>query len=155
MSPYALDTGIQKLITTAVNNATIPVRKTQFLPSYDMLETPNGFIYWDLSELTPYHSSEGLAEANGDDTCTFTLDVACAAHDNAARKSLVTAVLSGLQPVSTGRRIQLTSYTVANTGCFINYLRLVAQNEVSVLKSGQSNPDLTLLVLSFSGKATC
>jgi hypothetical protein len=32
---------------------------------------------------------------------------------------------------------------------------LNSQEEVSSLKTGQSNPDLTMLVLSFSGKATC
>ncbi len=155
MSPYALDIGIKKLITTAINNTNIPVHKSQFVPSYDLKETPSGFVFFDLSELTPYHSSEGLAGTDGRDVCTFTLDVACASHDNTLRKALVTSVLSVLQPISSGRRTQLTSYTVPATGVFINYLRLDSQNETSVLKAGQSNPDLTLLVLSFSGKATC
>lgn len=155
MSPYALDTGIQKLIVTGINNTTIPVRKSQFMPSYDLKETPSGFVFWDLSELAPYHCSEGLAGLDARDVCTFTLDVACAAHDNTLRKTLVTSVLSVLQPISSGRRTQLTSYTVPATNVFVNYLRLESQNETSVLKAGQSNPDLTLLVLSFSGKATC
>jgi hypothetical protein len=38
---------------------------------------------------------------------------------------------------------------------YINYLRFDSQDETYVLKTGQSNPDLTMIVLSFSGKATC
>lgn len=155
MSPYPLDKGIQKLIVTAINDTTIPVRKAQFVPSFDMQETPSGFVFWDLSDLVPYHCSEGLAEDSTGDNCTFTLDVACASHDDTQRRALVTSVLSVLQPISSGRRTQLTSYAVTGTGVFINYLRLDSQNETSVLKTGQSNPDLTMLVLSFSGKATC
>lgn len=154
-SPYPLDVGLQALIVAAVADTTIPVAKSAFLPSYDMKVTPSGFIFWDASELTPYHSSEGHAEANGLEVCNFTLDVACAAHSNTQRKALVTSVLSLLQPIVAGRRTQLTSYDITGTDVFINFLRLDSQNETSVLKTGQSNPDLTLLVLSFSGKATC
>lgn len=154
-SPYPLDIGLQALLVAAIDDTTIPVAKSSFLPPYDLKDTPNGFVFWDCSDITPYHSSEGLTEANGLEVCNFTLDVACAAHSNTQRKSLVTSVLSLLQPIVAGRRTQLTSYDVADTDVFINFLRLDSQNETSVLKTGQSNPDLTLLVLSFSGKATC
>lgn len=154
MIPYPLDIGIQKLITSTVST-TIPVSKSSFVPSYDMKETPNGFIFWDLSDLEPYHSSEGQSEADGVECVNFTLDVACVAHSNIQRKALVTSVLTTMQPVSAGRRIQLTSHTVTGTDVFINYLRLTMQTETSTMKTGQSNPDLTMIVLSFSGKATC
>lgn len=154
MSPYALDVGIQKLISVAVG-ASIPCSKSSFLPSYDLQSAPNGYVFYDISEITPFHSSEGLAEADDSEKCSFTLDVACVAHDNTQRKALVTSVLSALQPIVSGRRTQLTSYDVAGTGTFINYLRLTSQEETSAMKTGQSNPDLTMLVLSFSGKATC
>jgi hypothetical protein len=49
----------------------------------------------------------------------------------------------------------LTSYVVPGTEVFIQYLRITATNETGILKTGQSNPDITMLVLSFSGKATC
>ena len=153
-SPYPIDDGIKALLASAAP-AGVPIAKADFVPALDLKTTPKGFIYFDISDCTPYHSSEGHAEANGLEICNFSLDVACVAHDNTQRKSLATAVLSVLQPVVSGRRTQLTSYTVASTGVFINYIRLVSQDEISSLKTGQSNPDLTMLVLSFSCKATC
>ena len=154
MIPYSLDTGIQKLITGAVAS-TIPVSKSSFVPSYDMKDTPSGFIFWDLSDLMASHSSEGHSEANGLECVNFTLDVACVSHSNTQRKALVTSVMNVTQPIVAGRRVQLTSHSVTGTGVFINYLRCDSQNETSVMKTGQSNPDLTMIVLSFSGKATC
>lgn len=154
MSPYALDVGIQALISTAVGSS-IPCSKSSFLPSHDLKSAPNGYVFYDISEILPFHSSEGLAEANDSEKCSFTLDVACVAHSNDDRKALVTSVLSALQPIVAGRRTQLTSYLVTGTTVFVNYLRFDSQDETSVLKTGQSNPDLTMIVLSFSGKATC
>lgn len=153
MSPYPLDDGIQKLISTAAPG--IHVSKAEFIPALDLKSTPNGYIYYDISECTPYHSSEGLAKPGDGETFSFMLDVACVAHSNAQRKSLATLALSALQPVVLGRRTQLTSYTVPGTGVFIHFLRLLSQEELGSLKTGQSNPDLSVIVLSFSGKATC
>lgn len=154
MSPYALDVGLQSLISTAVG-ATVPCSKSAFLPPVDLKDAPNGYVFWDASELTPFHSSEGLATADESEKCSFTLDVACVAHSNTQRKALVTSVMAYLQPIVAGRRTQLTSYSITGTGVYINYLRFDSQDETSVLKTGQSNPDLTMIVLSFSGKATC
>jgi hypothetical protein len=151
-SPYPIDEGIQKLIATSV--AGVPVSKSSFLPSFDLKSAPNGYVYYDISECTPYHSSEGVAEAGDLETYSFMLDVACVAHSNTQRKLLVTSVLSALQPIVSGRRTQLTAYEIEGTNVFINFLRLLSQEEVTSLKTGQSNPDLTMLVLSFSGKAT-
>lgn len=154
MSPYTLDVGLQSLISGAVG-ATIPCSKSSFLPSHDLKTAPDGYVFYDISEITPFHSSEGLAEANDSEKCSFTLDVACVAHSNTQRKALVTSVLAVLQPIVAGRRTQLTSYSVTGTNVYINYLRFDSQDETYVLKTGQSNPDLTMIVLSFSGKATC
>jgi len=151
-SPYPIDDGIQKLIATATSG--IPVFKSAFFPALDLKSTPDGYIYYDISECSPYHSSEGVAEAGDSETYSFMLDVACVAHSNTQRKVLVTSVLSALQPIVSGRRTQLTAYEIDNTNVFINFLRLLSQEEVTSLKTGQSNPDLTMLVLSFSGKAT-
>jgi hypothetical protein len=152
MSPYPLDTGIQTLLSGAMG--TIPVYKSDFVPSYDLKDTPDGYVFWSLGDLTPYHCSEGVSGPDGRDTANFELDIVCVAHSNTQRKDLVTSVLAVTQPVVSGRRTQLTAYQVSSD-VFINYLRLDSQNETSVLKQGQSTPDLTLLVLSFSGKATC
>lgn len=154
MSPYALDIGLQSLISTAVG-ATVPCSKSAFMPSVDLKDAPNGYVFYDISEITPFHCSEGLAAANDSEKCSFSLDVACVAHSNTQRKALVTSVLAALQPIVAGRRTQLTSYSITGTDAYINYLRFVSQDETSVLKTGQSNPDLTMIVLSFSGKATC
>lgn len=153
-SPYPIDDGIQKLLTTALGSS-VTVSKIDFLPALDLKATSAGYVYFDISECTPLHSSEGMAEANDAEVMEFSLDVACVAHSNTQRKALVTSVLAVLQPIVAGRRTQLTSYTVTGTSVFINFLRLDSQEEVSSLKTGQSNPDLTMLVLSFSGKATC
>lgn len=152
--PSDLDTAIQTLITSGTGTS-IPVAKSSFVPSFDMKETPNGYVFWDLSDIEPYHSSEGFSEANGHEVCNFTLDVACVAYSNSQRKSIVTSVLSVLQPIVSGRRTQLTSYDVGTTGVFMNYLRLDSMNETTTIKTGQSNPDMSMLVLSFTGKATC
>jgi hypothetical protein len=151
-SPYIIDEGIQKLIADSIPG--IPVAKSAFLPAFDLKSTPDGYVFYDISECTPYHSSEGVAEAGDLETYSFMLDVACVAHSNTQRKLLVTSVLSALQPIVAGRRTQLTAYEVGTTNVFINFLRLLSQEEVTSLKTGQSNPDLTMLVLSFSGKAT-
>lgn len=150
--PFPLDIGIQSLISGAT---TVPVYKSAFVPSLDLKATPNGYVFYDIDDCTPYHSSVGMAGLDGREMCNFSLDVACIAHDNTQRKALVTAILAVCQPISSGRRTQLTAYTIGTTGVFVNYLRLDSQNETSVLKTGQSNPDLTLIVLSFTGKATC
>jgi hypothetical protein len=154
MSPYTLDVGLQSLISGAVGS-TSPCSKSSFLPSPDLKTAPDGYVFYDISEITPFHSSEGLAEADDSEKCSFTLDVACVAHSNTQRKALVTSVLAVLQPIVAGRRTQLTSYSVTGTSVYINYLRFDSQDETYVLKTGQSNPDLTMIVLSFSGKATC
>jgi hypothetical protein len=150
-----LDIGIQKLLTIAVNNSTIPVSKSQFVPSYDMRSTPNGFVYFDTSAVSLAHSSEGMQENGSKEVGTFTLDIGCVAHDVVKRKTLMESVVNTLQPVVAGVRTQLTSYLVPTTTVFINYLRLMDKNETAVLKEGQSNPDQTVLILIFSGKATC
>jgi hypothetical protein len=151
-SPYPLDVGMQTLIGGSVN---VPVYKSAFVPSLDLKATPNGYVFFDIDEISGYHSSEGMAGTDGREIANFRLDIACAAHSNTQRKALVTSVLAVLQPIVSGRRTQLTSYLIGATGVFVNYLRLESQTETSVVKTGQSTPDLTLIVLSFSGKATC
>jgi len=151
-SPYSIDTALQTLISGTV---AVPVYKSAFVPSLDINTTPNGYVFFDIDEMFGYHSSEGMAGEDGLEIANFRLDIACAAHSNAQRKALVTSVLSVLQPVVSGMRTQLTSYLIGTTGVFINYLRLESQTETSVVKTGQSTPDISLIVLSFSGKATC
>ena len=154
--PYPLDTGVQALIQSAFTPAeSIPVYKSFFLPSDDLRKTPNGYVFWDASDLTPALCSEGFAEPGGNESVSFSLDVACVAHDNTKRKALAESVLDVLQPTVSGRRTFLTSYAVPSTGVFIQYLRLEGTEETGNYKVGHSNPDVTLLVLSFSGKATC
>lgn len=151
-APYNLDIGLQKLIS---GSTSVPVYKSQFLPSEDLKATPNGYVFWDAPDIEPLVSSEGFASPSGNESITFSLDVACVAYDNAKRKALATSVLNVLQPTVSGRRTFLTSYNVAGTGVFIQYLRMTATNESGILKTGQANPDLMMLVLSFTGKATC
>lgn len=155
-APYDLDIGIQALIKSAFSvSADIPVYKSFFLPSDDLKKTPNGYVFWDIADISPLLSSEGFAEAGGNESIGFSLDVACVAHDNTQRKALAASVLDVLQPTVSGRRTFLTSYTVPATSVFIQYLRLEGTEETGNYKVGQSNPDVSLLVLSFSGKATC
>lgn len=151
-APYDLDIGLQKLIAGSVS---VPVYKAQFLPSEDLKATPNGYVFWDAPDIIPLLSSEGFAEPSGNESVTFELDIACVAYDNVKRKALAASVLNVLQPTVSGRRTFLTSYAVPGTEVFIQYLRMTATNETGILKTGQSNPDITMLVLSFSGKATC
>tara|TARA_R110000868_G_scaffold102246_2_gene281594 strand:+ start:5933 stop:6397 length:465 start_codon:yes stop_codon:yes gene_type:complete len=152
-SPYPLDIGIQALLVVAMG-ADIPVYKSDFVPSVDLKSTPNGYVFFSIGDIIPNHCSEGLAGPDTGETIGFELDVICIAHDNVQRKSLVTSVLAVLQPLVSGRRTQLTSYRINGTS-YINYLRLESQRENSMLKEGQSTPDLTMLALTFSGKATC
>jgi hypothetical protein len=155
MSPYNLDAGIQKLLgSLTVAGKSITVAKAGFLPSLDLQKYPNGYVYWDLGDQVPMHNSEGLGSAGDGETVSFDLDIACIAHENAQRKAIVDAVLDILQPVVSGRRLQLTSHTIAGTGVFINYLRFQSSAEAMEAKTGQSNPDVTVIVLSFVGKAT-
>lgn len=152
MSPYNLDTAIQSLLGgIKISGKPITVAKAGFMPSLDLQKHPYGYIYWDLSEQSPMHSSEGLGET---ETVSFNLDIACIAHDNAQRKALANAVLNILQPVVSNRRTQLTSHSVTGTGVFINYIRFLSSGEAMEAKTGQSNPDVTVILLSFTGKAT-
>ena len=155
MSPYSLDTGIQKLLSNlTVSGKPITVVKSGFMPSLDLQKHPIGYVYWDLGELSPMHNSEGLAVPGEGETVSFDLDIACIAHDNAQRKALANVVLDIMQPVVNTRRTQLTSHSIAGTGVFINYCRFLTSAEAMEPKTGQSNPDVTLIVLSFTGKAT-
>lgn len=155
MSPFNLDNGIQKLLgSVTVSSKPITVAKAGFLPSLDLAKHPNGYIYWDLSEQSPMHNSEGLSDPNKGETTSFDLDIACVAHENTQRKALCDAVLDILQPVVNNRRTQLTSYSVPGTGVFINYVRFVSSAEAMEAKTAQSNPDVTVILLSFTGKAT-
>jgi len=151
-SPYPLDVGIQTLLVSAMG--AIPVYKSDFVPSLDLKSTPNGYVFFSIGDLTPSHCSEGLAGSANKETVGFELDVICVAHDNVQRKTLVTSVMAVLQPLVSGRRTQLTSHLISST-VFINYLRFESQRETSMLKEGQSTPDLTMLALTFTGKATC
>ena len=99
--------------------------------------------------------SEGFSEPNGRESISFNVDIAVVHHDNAQRKSVAASVLNVLQPTVSGRRTFLTSYQVPQTSVFIQNLRLVSTNEETLLKTGQGTPDLTMLVFSFVGKATC
>lgn len=154
MSPYNIDEAIQKILRSAVPT-TIPVYKAEFVASPDIAPSPLGYVYWNIDEISPFHDSEGLSGNNGKEVISFTLDVACSAHDNAQRKVLMTYVLNALQPITSGRRIQLTAYQVPGVACRINYLRLITTQEVPSLKAGQSTPDMTVALMTFSGKATC
>ena len=155
MSPYSLDTGIQKLLSgLTVSGKSITVVKSGFMPPLDLQKHPIGYVYWDLGELSPMHNSEGLAVPGEGETVSFDLDIACIAHDNAQRKALANAVLNILQPVVSNRRTQLTSHSVTGTGVFINYIRFLSSGEAMEAKTGQSNPDVTVILLSFTGKAT-
>lgn len=153
MSPYDIDEAIQKLLRSALPT-TVPVYKAQFVASPDIKPSPLGYCYWSIDQYRADHCSEGLSGTNGE-VVTFTLDVAVAAHDNTQRKSLANSVLNTLQPVSNGRRTQLTAHIVQGTSVRINYLRMEATEEVPSLKTGQSTPDMTMLLITFSGKATC
>jgi hypothetical protein len=151
---YNIDEAIQKILRAGIATD-VPVTKSQFMPSYDLKSTPKGFVFWDIQDIMPLQCSEGLEGTNGKETVSFMLDVACVAHKNTDRKALHNSVLNVLQPVSSGRRQQLTAYNVAETGVFINYIRLLSTVENTSPKTGQSTPDMTMIVLSFSGKATC
>jgi hypothetical protein len=151
---YKIDEALQKILRAGIPT-NVPVTKSQFMPSYDLKETPKGFVFWDLQDIIPLQSSEGLGRPDGKETVSFMLDVACVAHQNTDRKALHDYILNVLQPVSSGRRVQLTAYNVAGTGVFINFVRLISTIENTSLKTGQSTPDMTMIVLSFSGKATC
>ena len=153
MSPYNLDEAIQKLLRSALPT-TVPVYKAQFVASPDIKPSPLGYCYWNIDQVQAMHCSEGLSGTNGE-VVSFTLDVAVAAHDNAQRKALANSVLNTLQPVSSGRRTQLTAYIVPGMSVRINYLRLETTEEVPAMKTGQSTPDMTMLLITFSGKATC
>lgn len=150
--PFDIDIGMQALIASGTS---VPVAKSAYLPSIDMQTTPNGYIYYDISDIVSQHDSQGLASVGVYGVGEFELDVACVARTNAQRKALVTEVLDVLQPVVDNRRTQLTAYAIPETSVFINYIRLESQNETAILKTGQSNPDVTIIVLSFSCKATC
>lgn len=155
MSPFNLDNAIQKLLgSITVASKPIAVAKAGFLPSLDLAKHPNGYIYWDLSEQTPMHDSEGMSAPGKGETVSFDLDIACVAHDNTQRKALADAVLDIVQPVVNNRRTQLTSYSVTGTGVYINYMRFVSSVEAMEAKTAQSNPDVTVILLSFTGKAT-
>ena len=151
---YNIDEAIQKILRAGIQS-NVPVTKSQFMPAYDLKDTPKGFVFWDLQDIMPLQCSEGLDGPDGKETVSFMLDVACVAHQNTDRKALSNAVLNVLQPVSSGRRRQLTAYNVAGTGVFLNYIRLLSSIENTSTKTGQSTPDMTMIVLSFSGKATC
>ena len=153
MSPYNLDEAIQKLLRSALPT-TVPVYKAQFVASPDIKPSPLGYCYWNIDQVQTMHCSEGLSGTNGE-VVSFTLDVAVAAHDNTQRKALANSVLNTLQPVSNGRRTQLTAYIVPGMSVRINYLRLETTEEVPAMKTGQSTPDMTMLLITFSGKATC
>jgi hypothetical protein len=153
-APYNLDEGIQALLKSAVSS-TIPVYKSMHVPPDDLRSTPNGYIFWTYSEFIPALCSEGFAEENGNESVGFVLDVACVAHDNARRKALSGNVLDVLQPTVSGRRTFLTSYTVPSTNVFLQYLRLESIEESGIIRTGQSNPDQSLLIMTFNGKATC
>jgi hypothetical protein len=153
MSPYNLDDAIQKVLRSALPT-TVPVYKAEFVASPDLKVTDLGYVYWNIDQITADHHSEGLSGTNGE-VVSFTLDVAVAAHQNTQRKSLANSVLNVLQPVSGGRRKQLTAYLVPGTSVRINYLRLLMTEEVPSLKTGLSTPDMTMLLITFSGKATC
>lgn len=153
-APYNIDIGLQKLISGACPTG-VPCYKSQFVPSEDLKDTPKGYVFFDISEIEPYHCSEGFSETNGRESISFNVDIAVVHNDNTQRKSVATSVLNVLQPTVSGRRTFLTSYQVPGTSVFIQNLRMVSTNEETVLKTGQGTPDLTMLILNFIGKAIC
>lgn len=152
-APYNIDNAIMKILSAGMPTG-VPVYKSEFLPSEDLTKMPKGYVFFDVSNMTPALCSEGYSEPNGRESVDFLLDVSVVHHENAQRKSLQASVLNVLQPTVSGRRTILTSHNVQGTGVFLNYIRMESVEEGAVLKTAQSTPDLAVLMMSFSGKAS-
>jgi len=152
-APYNIDNAIMKILSAGMPT-NVPVYKSEFLPSDDLVKLPKGYVFFDISQMIPAFCSEGYSNPNERESVDFLLDVSVVHHDNTQRKSLQTSVLNVLQPTVSGRRTILTSYNVQGTGIFFNYIRMESVEEGAVLKTAQSTPDLVVLMMSFSGKAS-
>lgn len=119
------------------------------VPAYEQAKNLAGFIAWDIVEPTTHLCSEGLSYTNGN-SLVISSDLILYIYSNRldVRSGLLTAVLDILQPKVSGKRTFLKGLTLTNG--FIRHLVLTEQSDYPVSKTGQSTPELSASVMTFT-----
>ncbi len=125
----------------------VPVYYIDQIPSYDQAKNPNGFIGWDIDQLTPMHSTEGIEYAT-DIVLNFELTVTVYDGRMAVRNNIEMAVLDILQPRVNSKRKPLLQKQLTNA--FIRFIVWTNVVEFPIPKTGQANAEMSASVLLFS-----
>lgn len=145
MLPGKVYRAIQALLTTT-GIKTYPIDDT---PPFDQDKNYEGFISWDIEEITFMHSTEGLEYTGVAALVTnFELTVICYDRKRSDRVGLTTSVMNVLNPIVAGRRKPLQSVNLALA--FVRHVVHVSTTEFPVQKTGQSTPEMSASVLTFN-----
>ena len=138
---------VAKTIQELLVNKGFTIYYIDQIPSYDQVKNPNGFVGWDVEELRPMHSTEGVEYATNI-VLNFELAITVYGSQMTSRNSLEKLVLNVLQPVISGRRVPLRSHTL--TSGYIRYIVWTGTTEFPIPKTAQSNAEMSASVLLFN-----
>lgn len=134
---------IQELLSTI----TVPVYYIDEVPPFDQVKGYDGFVSWDVEEISPYHNTEGLGYT-AQLALKFELSITVYAKGIVTRTAIQSEILDIIQPVVSGRRKPLVSHTITNG--FIRHLILLSSSEIPVPKYAHSNTEVSASVMTFN-----
>lgn len=118
------------------------------IPSYDQAKNLDGFVGWDVEEIKPMHSTEGVEYVGSRIILNFWLSITVYDGRLGTRNSIEKLVLDRLQPVSSGKRKPLRSYALTNA--YIRHIVWSGTTEFPIPKTAQSNAEMSASVLMFN-----
>lgn len=118
------------------------------VPSYDQARNLDGFVVWDVEEIKPMHSTEGVEYAGSRIIFNFWLSITVYDGRMATRNAIEKLVLDRLQPVSSGKRIPLRN--LALTYAYVRHMVWSSTSEYPIPKTAQSNAEMSASVLMFN-----
>lgn len=118
------------------------------IPAYDQAKNLSGFVGWDVEEIKPMHSTEGVEYASSQIVLNYELAITVYGGKMTTRNSIEKMVLDTLQPISSGKRVPLRSTQL--TDAFIRYIIWTSTTEFPIPKTGQSNAEMSASVLLFN-----
>ena len=138
-SPKIAET-IQELLDISV-----PIYFIEQIPSFDQAKNLQGFVGWDIEEISPYHNSEGIAYANDQLATKFELQLSVYGRTISVRTGIEKTILDIVQPIVSGKRKHLIGRQL--TKAFVRHIIWVSTTEFPVLKTAQSTPELSASVM--------
>lgn len=117
-------------------------------PSFDLVKNLDGYVVWDVEEISPMHSTEGVEYAGSQIVLNFWLSIIVYNGKMTTRNSIEKLVLDRLQPTASSKRIPLRNLQL--TDGYVRYMVWSSTSEFPIPKTAQSNAEMSASVLMFN-----